>query len=65
MEVEALRAEKNKVSKMIGACMAKGMKAEAEEYKRQVAANAGRTEELSKEEKEQIKTIKYQQEKLK
>ena len=59
-EVEALRAEKNKVSKMIGACMAKGMKEEAEEYKRQVAANAGRTEELSKEEKEveeKIKTI--------
>ena len=57
-EVEALRAEKNKVSKMIGACMAKGMKAEAEEYKRQVAANAGRTEELSKEEKEVEEKIK-------
>jgi len=59
-EVEALRAEKNKVSKMIGACMAQGKKDEAEEYKRQVAANAGRTEELSKEEKEveeKIKTI--------
>ena len=59
-EVEALRAEKNKVSKMIGACMAQGKKEEAEEYKRQVAANAGRTEELSKEEKEveeKIKTI--------
>jgi seryl-tRNA synthetase len=57
-EVEALRAEKNKVSKMIGACMAKGMKEEAEEYKRQVAANAGRTEELSKEEKEVEEKIK-------
>ena len=59
-EVEALRAEKNKVSKMIGACMAQGKREEAEEYKRQVAANAGRTEELSKEEKEveeKIKTI--------
>ena len=59
-EVEALRAEKNKISKMIGACMAQGKKEEAEEYKRQVAANAGRTEELSKEEKEveeKIKTI--------
>jgi len=60
MEVEALRAEKNKISKMIGACMAQGKKEEAEEYKRQVAANAGRTEELSKEEKEveeRIRTI--------
>ena len=60
MEVEGLRAEKNKISKMIGACMAQGKKEEAEEYKRQVAANAGRTEELSKEEKEveeKIKTI--------
>ena len=59
-EVEALRADKNKISKMIGACMAQGKKEEAEEYKRQVAANAGRTEELSKEEKEveeKIKTI--------
>ena len=59
-EVEALRAEKNKVSKLIGACMAQGKKEEAEEYKKQVAANAGRTEELSKEEKEveeKIKTI--------
>ena len=59
-EVEALRADKNKISKMIGACMAQGKKKEAEEYKRQVAANAGRTEDLSKEEKEveeKIKTI--------
>ncbi|MBQ2986732.1 MAG: serine--tRNA ligase [Tyzzerella sp.] len=59
-EVEALRAEKNKISKMIGACMAQGKKEEAEEYKKQVTANAGRTEELSKEEKEveeKIKTI--------
>ena len=57
-EVEALRAEKNKISKMIGACMAQGKKEEAEEYKKQVAANAGRTEELSKEEKEVEEKIK-------
>ena len=57
-EVEALRAEKNRVSKMIGACMAQGKKEEAEEYKKQVAANAGRTEELSKEEKEVEEKIK-------
>ena len=57
-EVEALRADKNKISKMIGACMAQGKKEEAEEYKKQVAANAGRTEELSKEEKEVEEKIK-------
>ena len=59
-EVEALRANKNQISKKIGACMAQGKKEEAEEYKRQVAQNAGRTEELSAEEKEveeKIKTI--------
>ena len=59
-EADALRASKNKIAKEIGACMAQGKKEEAEEYKRQVAANAGRTEELSKEEKEveeKIKTI--------
>ena len=41
-EVEALRADKNKISKMIGACMAQGKREEAEEYKKQVAANAVR-----------------------
>ena len=59
-EVEALRANKNQISKKIGACMTQGKKEEAEEYKRQVAQNAGRTEELSAEEKEveeKIKTI--------
>ena len=59
-EVEGLRAEKNKISKQIGACMAQGKREEAEEFKRQVAANAERVEALSKEEKEveeKIKTI--------
>lgn len=59
-EVEALRANKNQISKKIGACMAQGKKEEAEEYKRQVAANADRIEALSAEEKEveeKIKTI--------
>ena len=51
-EVEALRAEKNKISKQIGACMAQGKKEEAEELKRKVAESAARIEELSKEEKE-------------
>ena len=35
-EVEALRAEKNKISKQIGACMAQGKKEEAEELKKKV-----------------------------
>lgn len=51
-EVEGLRAERNKISKQIGACMAQGKKEEAEEYKKQVAANADRVEELSAREKE-------------
>ena len=59
-EVEALRAEKNKISKQIGACMAQGKKEEAEEYKKQVQMNAERVASLSAEEKEveeKIKTI--------
>ena len=57
-EVEALRAEKNKISKQIGACMAKGKKEEAEELKRKVAESAARIEELSKEEKEVEEKLK-------
>ena len=51
-EVEALRAERNKISKQIGACMAQGKKEEAEELKKKVQANADRVESLSSEEKE-------------
>ena len=50
-EVEALRAERNKISKQIGACMAQGKKEEAEELKKRVQANADRVEALSSEEK--------------
>ena len=57
-EVEALRAEKNKISKQIGACMAQGNKEEAEELKRKVAESAARIEELSKEEKEVEEKLK-------
>ena len=57
-EVEALRAEKNKISKQIGALMAQGKKEEAEEVKKQVAANADRIEALSKEEKEVEEKLK-------
>ena len=51
-EVEALRAERNKISKQIGALMAQGKKEEAEEVKKQVAASGTRIEELSTREKE-------------
>ena len=51
-EVEALRAEKNKASKQIGAMMAQGKKEEAEALKKQVAESADRMEVLSKEEKD-------------
>lgn len=57
-EVEALRAEKNKISKQIGAMMAQGRKEEAEELKRQIAENADRVEALSTEEKEVEEKIK-------
>ena len=51
-EVEALRAEKNKASKEIGACMANGKKEEAEVLKKQVTEKAEDIERLSTEEKE-------------
>ena len=38
-EVEALRAERNKISKQIGVLMGQGKKEEAEEVKKQVAAS--------------------------
>ena len=57
-EVEALRAEKNKISKQIGACMAQGKKEEAEEWKKKVSESAARIEELSKEEKEVEEKLK-------
>ena len=41
-EVEALRAERNKTSKQIGALMAQGKRDEAEEVKKQVAASGAR-----------------------
>ncbi len=59
-EVEGLRAERNKISKMIGGLMKEGKKEEAEEAKKKVTANAQRVEALSAEEKEveeKIRTI--------
>ena len=51
-EVEALRAERNKISKQIGALMGQGKREEAEEIKKQVAASGARIDELSAREKE-------------
>lgn len=47
-EGDNLRASRNKISKEIGALMAQGKKAEAEEKKAEVAANARRLAELEK-----------------
>lgn len=47
-EADALRAEKNTLSKQIGALMAQGKKEEAEEVKARIAASAARLAELSK-----------------
>ena len=57
-EVEALRADKNKISKEIGAMMAQGKKEEAAVLKQKVAENADRMEALSAEEKEVEENIK-------
>ncbi len=51
-EVEALRANKNKMSKQIGAFMAQGKKEEAEAAKKEVSANSQRMSELDVREKE-------------
>ena len=59
-EVESLRANKNKISKQIGALMGQGKKEEAEEVKKEVAASGAKIDELSAREKEveeKIKTI--------
>jgi len=59
-EVEALRAQRNKLSKQIGGLMAKGEKAEADAIKAQIAADAERVDALSDQEKnveERIKQI--------
>ena len=50
-EVEALRAQRNKISKQIGALMGQGKREEAEEVKKQVAASAQRIENCHREKK--------------
>ena len=52
-EADSLRAERNKLSKQIGALMGQGKKEEAEEVKKQVNAQAKTLEELA--EKKRIK----------
>lgn len=59
-EVESLRAQRNKMSKQIGALMGQKKFEEAEDVKKQVASFADRIEELSAREKEveeRIRTI--------
>jgi len=59
-EVESLRAERNRISKEIGALFAQGKKEEAEAKKLEVTKNADRTAALSAEEKEveeRLKTV--------
>ena len=51
-EADNLRADRNKLSKQIGALMGQGKKEEAEEVKKQVAADAERLESLAEKEKE-------------
>ena len=57
-EVEALRANRNKLSKQIGAMMGQGKKEEAEEIKKQVTAQADRMNALTAEENEVEEKIK-------
>ena len=57
-EVEALRAEKNKASKEIGAMMAQKKIEEAEALKKKAAESNGRINELSEEEKEVEEKLK-------
>ncbi len=57
-EVEVLRSERNKSSKMIGGLMKEGKREEAEALKAKIAESAGRIDELSAEEKEVEEKIK-------
>ena len=59
-EASDLRADRNKISKMIGGLMAQGKKDEAEEMKRKVSEQADRLAQLEEQEKdlqEKIRTI--------
>ncbi len=58
LEADSLRAERNKISKSIGALMGQGKKEEAEEAKKKVAEFAARLDELEKLEPEYAEKIK-------
>ena len=51
-EADALRANRNKISKEIGGCFARGEKEKAEQLKAEVAAQGAQLEELEKKEAE-------------
>ncbi|MCR5510584.1 MAG: serine--tRNA ligase [Lachnospiraceae bacterium] len=57
-EADQIRSDRNKISKDIGALMAKGQKEEAEELKAKVAANAQRLAELEEDETELAERIR-------
>ena len=57
-EVEVLRANRKKVSKMIGGLMAQGKKEEAEEIKKQIASEGDRIDELTVLEKQVEEDLK-------
>lgn len=57
-EAEALRADRNRISKQIGMLMGQGKKEEAEEVKKQVTAESARLEALSAQEAELEEKIK-------
>jgi len=57
-EVEALRAERNRISKEIGKLMAQGKKEEAEEIKKKVAFDGDRIDELTVKEKQVEDTLR-------
>ena len=57
-EAEALRADRNRISKQIGMLMGQGKKEEAEEIKKQVTAESERLEALSAKEAELEEKIK-------
>ncbi len=57
-EADTIRGQRNKLSKEIGALMAQGKREEAEEIKKQVAANAERLAELEVQEAELAEKVK-------
>ena len=57
-EVEALRAEKNRASKLIGGLMKQGKKDEAAEIQRKIAESGSRIDELTAREKEVEEELK-------